>query len=62
MKRDEIILFIIVNIILVALMFWGFLWATSPEVWYAGVHDSQHEGDDCKCHERLVAADKEKNK
>lgn len=62
MKKDEIVIFIIINIILIALIFWAFLIATSPEAWYAGMHDSKHEGNNCKCHERLVAADKEDNK
>ena len=40
------------------------LWMTSPEVWYAGMHDSQcegsmlDEGKDCGCYERFLAKDK----
>lgn len=39
-------------------------WMTSPEVWYAGMHDSQcegsmlDEGEDCGCYERFLAKDK----
>jgi hypothetical protein len=42
--------------------FLAFLWATAPEQWYAGQHDSQCEKNlydrPCECYERLVAADK----
>ena len=58
MKED--ILAIITSTIIGILLFLSFLYCTSAEAWYAGAHDSQHEGDNCKCHERLVKADKEK--
>lgn len=31
----------------------GIMYATSAEYWYAGEHDAYHEGENCKCYERL---------
>lgn len=59
-KLKEDILAIATSIIAGALLFLGFLYNTSSSAWYAGAHDSQHEGSNCSCHERLVAADKER--
>jgi hypothetical protein len=59
---SEIFLGIIASISI--LLVWAFIWATEPEQWYAGMHDSQCEktlyDEPCECYERLVAADKAK--
>lgn len=58
-------------ILLFFVLCWAFLnWATSPEVWYEGEHDSEceimlYQGNDyergeCNCTQRLVAAEKER--
>ena len=52
---------IIASIIFSLIIFAALLWMTSPEVWYAGMHDSQcegsmlDEGEDCGCYERFLA-------
>jgi len=65
MKKINIKKFIVstlVFIVVMALFAIGVLYALSPEVWYAGEHDSQCEGFDeeagisCHCYERLVKA------
>jgi len=62
----NVIAWIIGTIIAVGILFAAFLWATSPEVWYAGQHDAKCEktlrGEKCHCYERLVAADKEEER
>ncbi len=61
---SETFLGIIASIIFSLLIVWAFIWATEPEQWYAGMHDSQCEktlyDEPCECYERLVAADKAK--
>ena len=61
---SETFLGIIASIIFSILLVWAFIWATEPEPWYAGMHDSQCEktlyDEPCECYERLVAADKAK--
>lgn len=59
-KIKEDVFIIAVNILIGILLFLGFLYCTSAEAWYSGTHDSQHEGENCRCHERLVALDKER--
>ena len=55
---------IIASIIFSLIILASLLWMTSPEVWYAGVHDSHcegimpDEGEDCGCYERFLAKDK----
>jgi hypothetical protein len=48
--------------VLTLIGFLAFLWATAPEQWYAGKHDSRCEktlyNESCDCYDRLVAADK----
>ena len=59
---SETFLGIIASIVFSILLVWAFIWATEPEQWYAGMHDSQCEktlyDEPCECYERLVAADK----
>jgi hypothetical protein len=61
---SETFLGIIASIVFSILLVWAFIWATVPEQWYAGMHDSQCEktlyDEPCECYERLVAADKAK--
>lgn len=61
---SETFIGIIVSIISSLLICWAIVWATEPEQWYAGMHDSQCEktlyDEPCECYERLVAADKAK--
>ena len=61
---SETFIAIIFSLIISALLFWAFLWATEPEQWYVGMHDSKCEktlyDEPCNCYERLVAADKER--
>ena len=61
---SETFLGIIASIVFSILLIWAFIWATEPEQWYAGMHDSQCEktlyDEPCECYERLVAADKAK--
>ena len=61
---SETFLGIVASIIFSLLIVWAFIWATEPEQWYAGMHDSQCEktlyDEPCECYERLVAADKAK--
>jgi nitrogen fixation-related uncharacterized protein len=61
---SETFLGIIASIVFSILLVWAFIWATEPEQWYAGMHDSQCEktlyDEPCECYERLVAADKAK--
>ena len=61
---SETFLVIIASIVFSILLVWAFIWATEPEQWYAGMHDSQCEktlyDEPCECYERLVAADKAK--
>ena len=61
---SETFLGIIASIVFLILLVWAFIWATEPEQWYAGMHDSQCEktlyDEPCECYERLVAADKAK--
>lgn len=41
-----------------ALFVWTLLWSTKAEVWYAGMHDAEHESNGpCHCYERLITAD-----
>lgn len=55
---------IITSIIFSLLIFAALMWTTSPEVWYAGMHDSQcegaivNEGEDCGCYGRFLAKEK----
>lgn len=60
-----------VLILMFLVICWLFLdWATSPEVWYEGEHDSEceimlyqnsdYENGECHCKERLIAAEKER--
>ena len=59
--KSDIFLGIITSIIFSLIIFAALLWMTSPEVWYAGMHDSQcegsmlDEGEDCGCYERFLA-------
>jgi nitrogen fixation-related uncharacterized protein len=59
---SETFFIILASIFFSLLISFAFLWATAPEQWYAGQHDSKCEktlyGKPCKCYERLVAADK----
>ena len=59
---SETFLGIVASLIFSLLLFLAFLWATAPEQWYAGKHDSKCEKTlydvPCECYERLVAADK----
>lgn len=61
---SETFLCIITSIIFSLLIIWALIWATEPEQWYVGMHDSQCEktlyDEPCECYERLVAADKAK--
>lgn len=61
---SETFLGIIASIVFSIILVWAFIWATEPEQWYAGMHDSQCEktlyDEPCECYERLVAADKAK--
>ena len=60
---SETFLGIIASIVF-SILLGAFIWATEPEQWYAGMHDSQCEktlyDEPCECYERLVAADKAK--
>ena len=47
-------MYILAIVIMAIVFFVAILWATAPEQWYAGQHDSQHEGAGCHCYERLV--------
>lgn len=55
---------IIASIIFSLIIIAALLLITSPEVWYAGMHDSQcegimlDEGEDCGCYERFLATEK----
>lgn len=49
---------IILSILLMVLMVWGFFYATSAEVWNAGEHTVDCSGGDCECYKKLVAADR----
>ena len=55
---------IIASIIFSLIIIAALLWITSPEVWYAGMHDSQcegimpDEGEDCGCYGRFLATEK----
>ena len=55
---------IIASIIFSLIIIAALLWMTFPEVWYAGMHDSQcegtmiDEGEDCGCYERFLAKEK----
>ena len=55
---------IIASIIFSLILLAALLWMTSPEVWYAGMHDSKcecsmlDEGEDCGCYERFLAKEK----
>ena len=40
-----------------AVIFIGLMYATSSRVWYVGMHDSQHEGENCNCYERFIERD-----
>jgi len=51
----DILFNIIGGIFILAIFVFIFLYGTSKEVWYAGMHDSKHEGENCHCYERLVA-------
>lgn len=61
---SETFLGIVASLIFSILLVWVFIWATEPEQWYAGMHDSQCEktlyDEPCECYERLLAADKAK--
>lgn len=46
--------YILAIVIMAIVFFVAILWATAPEQWYAGQHDSLHEGSGCHCYERLV--------
>lgn len=47
-------MYILAIVIMAIVFFVAILWTTAPEQWYAGQHDSQHEGANCNCYERLV--------
>jgi len=53
----KVLLVALYVVIVSAIMLFAVLYATSPEVWYSGMHDSLHEGDNCRCYERLVEQD-----
>ena len=49
---------IVVIVIMAVVMFMAFMYATSAEVWYAGMHDSKCEmNGNCHCCERLVKSE-----
>lgn len=60
LKSDTFLAFI-ASIIFSLIIFAALLWMTSPEVWYAGMHDSQcegtmlDEGEECGCYGRFLA-------
>ena len=62
--KSETFLGIVASIIFSLILFLVFLWATAPEQWYAGMHDSQceapmaDEGEECGCYERFLAREK----
>lgn len=59
----EAIAMAFISIIFVVLVFLILNWATDPEQWYAGMHDSKCEqayGERCNCYHRLVEQDKER--
>ena len=59
---SETFIIIIFSIIFAVLSVVAFNWATEPEQWYVGMHDSKCESvygkKDCGCYNRLVKADK----
>lgn len=48
------IICVLAIVIMAIVFFFALLWATAPEQWYAGQHDSKHEGANCQCYSRLV--------
>lgn len=56
--KSETFLGIVFSLILTLIFFFAFLWATQPEQWYVGEHDSQCEAtsekENCNCAERLA--------
>lgn len=55
----------VIAIIVLTVVMGGCLYhATSPEVWYAGKHDSKCENtlydEECHCYERFLEADRER--
>jgi hypothetical protein len=58
---SETFIGIITSIFIMILFFFAFLWATAPEQWYAGMHDSNceqtAEDNTCNCYERFLAND-----
>lgn len=63
-KVKDFIYGVIAVIILTAAMGGCLYHATSPESWYAGMHDSKCGntlyGEKCHCYERFLEADKER--
>lgn len=63
---SETFLGIVFSIIIAVILVGAFIRATEPEQWYVGMHDSKCEkslhDEPCNCYERLVAADKARNK
>lgn len=47
-------MYILAIVIMAIVFFVALMWATAPEQWYAGQHDSLHEGANCDCYNRLV--------
>ncbi len=50
----EFIIGTITTLIFGILFFFGVMWATSAECWYACQHDSKCEGGNCHCYERFI--------
>ena len=61
----DFLLYVVFIIIVNAFVLLAIWTATSPEDWYAGMHDSECEktihSEKCHCYERLVANNKKSN-
>lgn len=60
-RMKEFLVGVIVTIAFTAIIGGCLYHATSPEVWYAGMHTEGCDGtDNCGCYEKLIQMDKER--
>jgi hypothetical protein len=63
MNKKEWLLWVAVNVVLLAVDVGVMAWATEPEQWYSGMHVEGCAGyDTCGCYEKLLEMDRERAK